>query len=290
MEKIDRITGCILGGALGDALGHSFEGQQNPVIDFDQITWEFSDDTQLTLATCEAIIELGGKVDPAAIAASFARWHKASRITGMGASTLKALTELSHGGHWALVGAKGEYAAGSGAAMRIAPLAFCLDPSKRELRQLIRDVSRITHHNEEAYAGALAVVIAVRATFDGTWAGGDDLMQIVTSAIPDSRVRDRLLEFQQLEKGISLIRVAKKFGGSGYVVDTVPLAILGAQRASHQNFETVMTDLITAGGDTDTTASIAGQIIGTLIGPWSLPKWTIIDYETIVTTARVFAQ
>ena len=45
--------------------------------------------------------------------------------------------------------------------MRIAPLAFFLDPEDAGDRQLIRDVCRITHHNEEAYVGALAVVTAV---------------------------------------------------------------------------------------------------------------------------------
>lgn len=41
-----------------------------------------------------------------------------------------------------------ERAAGTGAAMRIAPLAFLLDPLDPEQRVTLRDVCRITHHSD----------------------------------------------------------------------------------------------------------------------------------------------
>jgi ADP-ribosylglycohydrolase len=50
--------------------------------------------------------------------------------------------------------------------MRIAPLAFV--PSAD--RVVIRDAVRITHHNDEAYLGALAVVLAIR----GEWPASAD--------------------------------------------------------------------------------------------------------------------
>ena len=146
----------------------------------------------------------------------------------MGASTLKALTELVAGGHWALVGRKGERAAGNGAAMRIAPLAFFLDPQNPQDKQILRDVSRITHHHEEAYAGALAVIAAVRAAFDGTWKGEQNLLGLVIDALPDTSVRDRLIALAKLEMPIT--EIAARFGNSGYVVESVPLAIYGAQQ------------------------------------------------------------
>src|SRR5882724_10445988 len=193
MDLTDRIKGCIVGGAIGDAFGSRYEGQQNPSIDLCADSLEISDDTQLTLATCEAIIESRFQIDPSAIASAFVRWFSESRITGIGASTYKALTELAVGGHWALVGNKGERAAGNGAAMRIAPLAFCLDPANAEDRRTIRDVSRITH-NEEAYVGALAIAISIRAAFDGRWNGEPTLLRLVIDCLPDSRVRDRIIE------------------------------------------------------------------------------------------------
>ena len=54
----DRARGCILGGAIGDAMGGPFEGQPGPIQFREHRDWQLSDDTQLTLATCESIIAL----------------------------------------------------------------------------------------------------------------------------------------------------------------------------------------------------------------------------------------
>src|SRR5262245_33045013 len=146
----ERVVGTIVGGALGDAWGRPFEGSvpRGPIPPPDELV--ITDDTQLTLATCEAVIE-GGTVDPARIAGRFLVWFRSGRLRGLGASTLKALRDLDLGAHWALSGAKGERSAGNGAAMRIAPLAFLLDLRSDEHRRTLRDVCRITHHHDEAY-------------------------------------------------------------------------------------------------------------------------------------------
>jgi ADP-ribosyl-[dinitrogen reductase] hydrolase len=271
MNLRDKIRGCLLGGAIGDCLGGPYEGRKPTSKFIFHSDWKLSDDTQMSLATCEAISQCG-EVDPAAIAATFAAWFRDSRFSGLGASTFKALSELIHGGHWALVGRKGAMAAGNGAAMRAAPLAFCLDPADRQQRSLIRDVCRITHHNEEAYAGALAVVIAVRAAWDGTWRGGDELLPLVIESLPDSSVRDRLIALSETNLTIPLPQVAEQFGCGGYVVESVPLALCGAQRIRSAGFNAVLQDLISAGGDTDTIASIAGQVMGTYVGEVELPQ------------------
>ena len=133
-----------------------------------------SDDTQFTLATCESIIE-NGAVHAERLASHFATWFATGRVSGIGASTLKSMRDLAAGVHWALAGSRGEYSAGNGAAMRIAPLAFLLDPATPADRRVIRDVCRITHHNDEAYVGALAVVIAIRFILSGVWSHENSL-------------------------------------------------------------------------------------------------------------------
>jgi ADP-ribosyl-[dinitrogen reductase] hydrolase len=149
-------------------MGRTLEGKAGPVQFVPPTTPTLSDDTELTLATCESIIE-SCAVEPESLAEHFVRWFNARRIHGLGSSTLKALRDLSSGTHWALAGARGEYAAGNGAAMRIAPLAFLLDPNDPKQRTTIRDACRITHHSDEAYVGALAVIFAVRAVVTKEW-------------------------------------------------------------------------------------------------------------------------
>jgi ADP-ribosylglycohydrolase len=129
LKKRSQILGCILGGAMGDVWGGPWEGKPGPLVFQIPSRSSVSDDTQLTLATCESIIESGG-VHPERLASNFATWFATGRVTGIGASTLKAMRDLVAGVHWALAGSRGEYSAGNGAAMRIAPLAFLLDPQR----------------------------------------------------------------------------------------------------------------------------------------------------------------
>lgn len=151
--------------------------------------------------------------------------------------------------------------AGNGAACQIAPLAFWLSPDDQSDRQLIRDVSRITHHNDEAYVGALAVVDAVRLAAKGRWQGHTDLLNIVAQKLPDCRVRDRLHELAALDN-VPIADAAKQYGCSGYVVESVPLALYSATFLQAIVFQATLESVVSADGDCDTIASIAGQVMG----------------------------
>jgi ADP-ribosyl-[dinitrogen reductase] hydrolase len=251
-ERRDGILGCLLGGALGDAYGGIDERGRHCL----------SDDTQLTLATCESIAD-AGRVDPAHLASTFRRWFHDRRFTGLGSSTLKALRDLQAGAHWALSGARGEMAAGNGGAMRIAPLAFVPGAD----RVVIRDVVRITHHSDEAYIGALAVVEAIQAAWPTTL---PDLLHAVAEDLPDSRVRDRLVCVAEVTRCAGLHAVAA-LGTSGHVVDTVPLSLVAAWHMVGGSFSDVIDELTRLGGDVDTIASIAGQVAGWRLGARALP-------------------
>jgi ADP-ribosyl-[dinitrogen reductase] hydrolase len=292
MNLSDKVEGCILGGALGDGFGRPFEGRQGPIVVRDPMRLVVSDDTQMTLATCEAIVE-ERTVSPQHIADKLAYWYKAGRITGVGSSTHKSLTELVAGGHWALTGRRGEMSAGNGAAMRIAPLAFCLDLSASQSRRILRDVCRITHHSEEAYVGALAIAISVRAACQGSWNGTNSLIAMVARELPDTSVRDRLDEMSRAPLNTPIADLAARFGSSGYVVDSVPLALAGAERFSYLGFAGVLTHVVSVGGDTDTIASMAGQVMGALIGKSRLPTnllGKLDGADSIGAAAAKFAQ
>ena len=255
----ERIRASLLAGALGDAWGSAYEGRIGPIAAPFPDRPRLSDDTWLTVATCEAIVRAGGRVEPSTIAQSFRLWFEAGRLRGLGSSTLKAVRDLAAGAHWASSGARGEYAAGAGAAMRIAPLAFLLDPASADDRVLVRDVARITHHSEEAYVGALATMAAVRIS---ALAGcvPDTLISLVTSDLPDTRVRDRLLKLLAADATPEVL--ARRYGASGFVVDAVPLALLVVASERTRGLEGVLKRAVALGGDTDTIASIAGQIVG----------------------------
>jgi ADP-ribosylglycohydrolase len=277
MNTIDiknKLKGCLVLGAIGDAIGGRYEGKyENQSISY-EFNWALSDDTQLTLATCEAIYNTD--VSAEKIAASFLKWFNARKLTGLGASTLKALKELQVGGHWALVGRSGEYAAGNGAAMRIAPLAF----KKNVSRQTLHDVCSITHKNDEAYAGALSVYYSICKALTGEWKGEANLIELILEDLPDMLVKDRLIELMNL-KDRSIEEVGKKFKPNGYVVDSVPLVVFAAQKITTCDVKTIFQELIKVGGDTDTICSMTGQIVGSLKGYNTIPTDLIEKYEKL---------
>lgn len=278
----NNIVGCLLGGALGDSMGACFENQPTSKFQVPS-TLNVTDDTQLTIATCEAIIA-SGRVDAESIAARMTAWFRDQRITGIGASTLKSLTELDAGGHWAMVGATGEQSAGNGAAMRIAPLAFFLDPASSADRTTICDVCRITHRNDEAYLGALAILVSIKH-------GKLDRSLIIrlVDSLPDSRIRDRFVEIWN--DNVSAKQLATRYRPTGYVVDSVPMSILVASES--ESMIESLESIIQFGGDTDTVASMFGQIYGAVNGPDELPMelvQRINEFELIQRTAIELAQ
>jgi len=263
MDLHDRILGCILGGAIGDYIGSPLEGRPGPVDVKVPAQSEITDDTQLTLATCEAIVRSGGP-DPEAIALSFGDWFSQRRISGMGSSTLKALRDICVGAHWALAGARGEMSAGNGAAMRIAPVAFCVDPLSSDGRRKIKDVASVTHRHDEALAGALAIAIAIAIP-------GFNFIPEVLAVLPDSNTRDRLGVLVS-ETDTSVTDLGVRFGATGYVADSVPLSLVAASRAATIGFQDALFSVIACGADTDTTGSMVGQIVGSKIGLSGIPE------------------
>jgi len=273
----NRISGCLLAGALGDSIGAHFETETSPQFLL-PTHLRVTDDTQLTIATCESIVTRS-HVDPESVAARMADWYRDRRISGIGSSTLKALTELDAGGHWAMVGATGERSAGNGAAMRISPLAFFLDPNTASDRTTIRDVCRITHRNDEAYLGALAILYAINhGELDR------DLLELLVGKLPDSCVRDRFIKIR--DGTLTSAELASQHCPTGYVVDSVPLAILVAIE-SNELMDSIKS-IVEFGGDTDTIASMFGNIFGAIHGSSVLPMDTvkqIDEYNLISQTA-----
>lgn len=280
----EKFEACIIGGAIGDAWGSSYENEVQ--IDTSKTyilgrtpenkrTWAITDDTQLTLASCEALSDDKG-FSPKLLSEYFIKYYKERKLTGIGASTLKAIIELEEGGHWSQVGRSGEYAAGNGAAMRIAPFAFIKTISRED----VRDVCKITHKNDEAYTGALAVFLSIKAIINKEWNGNNNLFDLLIPQLPDTRVRDRLIEINSMGENRPISDISK-LGNNGYVVNSVPFAIFAASQILKLGITNMFQTIIDLGGDTDTNSSIAGQIAGTLIGLENIPDELLSQLKTL---------
>ena len=82
-------------------------------------------------------------------------------------------------------------------------------------------------------------------------------------------------------------------GNNGYVVNSVPFAIYCSTKIIELGLEEMLKQIISSGGDTDTNASIAGQIAGALIGTENIPHELILklkNYRIINGSSQLLMQ
>lgn len=190
ISRLDRVRGCLLGLAVGDALGAPLEGLSSQqirahygaVVDFvdgakawkkKPYRWRrpglYSDDTQQALALSDVLLECGG-IDPDRLADVYLRLAtpKGSYIgahRGVGRSFRQVLNALERG---VSPRETGQESAGIGAAMRIAPVALYFDRDDTEaMFGAAMAASLMTHRDIRSLAGAMAVTHAVRRLLDG---------------------------------------------------------------------------------------------------------------------------
>jgi ADP-ribosyl-[dinitrogen reductase] hydrolase len=288
-QKRRGIIGCLLGAAVGDALGLPCEAlspnrQQKlyPEIDGHHFIFEhgmISDDTEHSCMTAQALIVSAG--EPDRFSQSFARrlrWWLLSFPPAIGLATLRALLKL-----WAGFppDRSGVFSAGNGPAMRSAILGVCYGDDLPHLRKLVKVSARITHIDPKAEWAALAVAAASHMSLSGKAAPHEFLATFRSALGEDAEQAKELLDLvsraaQSAACGESTKSFAEslglKAGVSGYSYHTVPVALQAWLRQPN-DFSAVL-NAIRCGGDTDTVAAIVGGIVGARVGKEGIPpQW-----------------
>lgn len=312
----DRVLGCLLGGAVGDALGYGVEflslrairerfgpsGIQEPVLNSAGAA-VVSDDTQMTLFTAEGLIERIGRDGPFeqsealdAVRSSTLNWYAMQ----MGRRAAGALAEFSVLGEnrargetcasGCALGATGtpenpiNHSKGCGGVMRVAPVGLCLGLSDDEAFELAARCAAQTHGHPSGYLSAGAMASIVRNLVDGlglracaersidiarNWPGADETIAAMEHAceLAGRDTEDRAGTVARL--------------GQGWVgEEALAIGLYSALVAT--DFPDAVRIAANHGGDSDSTASIAGQIYGawkSLAGipyPW-IRRLDVID-------------
>ena len=285
----DRFAGCLLGLAIGDALGMPFEGMPAQTIHerYGLVTefmaghglapGQYTDDTKMMLCIAESIVERG-HVAPEDIAHRFVNWFDGGDLRGIGHTCAESILNLKRGIPWRESGRRGKWAAGNGTAMRIAPVGLFDCHDLERLSQDCWATSVITHHNSEAVAGATAVAYAIARLVTGDL----DVEELLTDAVAfvgDSEVARNLEVVQDLLSANTPTGEAlAHLGTSGYVVETVASALYCFLRTP-TDFLSTVSSAVMGGGDTDTTAAIAGAISGAYNGVANIPGHLVQQVE-----------
>jgi len=313
----EKYRGCLLGGAVGDALGAPVEFSslaqirrefgESGIRDFVEAYGKvgaITDDTQMTLFTAEGCIrawhrfyDRGICSEKAVINKAYQRWLKTQdrlspeltnlpdensgvldswllkvpELNSVRAPGNTCLTALQHG--MPVLESKG-----CGGIMRVALIGLWGSTPNLENDQifsLASDAAEITHGHPSGFlaSGFFGVVIAEIVR-------GIDLVSSIEFAMNCLLEKDSRAEVvEAVEAAIHLSRAgAATFDkveqlGQGWTAEEA-LAISLYCALTADNFEDGVVMAVNHGGDSDSTGSITGQILGALYGLASIPnKW-----------------
>jgi ADP-ribosyl-[dinitrogen reductase] hydrolase len=279
--------GCLVGTAVGDALGLPYEGlsprraaQVFPDRDRHHFVFRrgmVSDDTDHAVMTARAL--LAAPDDAPAFQLRLAksmRWWFAALPAGVGFATARAILKL-----WLGVppSRSGVFSAGNGPAMRSPILGIVYGNDRDLLREYVRRSTEITHRDPKAFHGAMAIAIAAHHSATAEGSSSDAYLHAVTEGLRQDEAGELLDLLRRAVTSAAHGDSAETFaaelglkkGVTGYMLHTVPCVVQTWLRHP-DNFAAGVRDIINAGGDTDTTAAILGGILGARVGKAGIPE------------------
>jgi ADP-ribosyl-[dinitrogen reductase] hydrolase len=275
-----RHRGCLIGLAVGDAIGTTLEfrapGSFDPIDDmvgggpFRLKPGEWTDDTSMALCLAESLIERKG-FDPVDQLERYVRWHDEGHLSSNGkcfdiGNTVAEALDRFRRSRSSFCGSTDPNAAGNGSLMRLAPVPmyFRSEPAVAVKRAGLS--SRTTHGTAEAvdacryFAGVLILALNSRSK--------KELLEYETVS--------HLYESEPLCEGIRNIargsfkeKEPPEIRGTGYVIDCLEAALWAFDRTD--TFAEAILAAINLGNDADTTGAVCGQIAGAYYGEEAIP-------------------
>lgn len=273
----ERFEGCLLGLAVGDALGGKFEGQSadairarfstvEELIAYPQEEIWYTDDTQMAIGVTEALLERG-EIAEEILCRTFVANYVPSRGYGRGARAV--LEAMEEGRDYRQV-AEQHFPGGSfgnGAAMRVAPIGLLFRNDRQQVWEQARLSALPTHLHplgiEGAQLLALAVALAsVMERFDHS-----SFFAELLAACKSGAYRAKLEAAAKVQAPEDLAELGNRIEA----LHSVPTAI-ASFALTPESFETTISNVLFLGGDTDTLAAMTGALSGSYVGASRLPN------------------
>lgn len=283
MEKIARYRGCLLGLAVGDAVGTTLEfkkpGTFTPITDmvgggiFHLKPGEWTDDTSMALCLAESLIEKQG-FDPVNQLEKYLKWEETGYLSSTGecfdiGNTVQQALQRFQQTRQPYCGATDARSAGNGSLMRLAPIPLFYANHPELAISFSKDSSRTTH-------GAATAVDACRY-FAGLIIGAiqgrsrEELLSPHYSPVPGYWQKHPLVpEIAEIAAGSFKTRQPPEIQGTGYVVKSLEAALWAFYHS--QSFEQGCLLAVNLGDDADTTGAIYGQIAGAFYTELGIPE------------------
>jgi len=250
----------MLGAIIGDIVGSVYEWHNIKTKDFPLFRDDcfFTDDTVMTIATADALMN-GGSADD--FIDAYKKWGRLYPNAGYGGRF----------GSWIHSDDSEPYNSwGNGSAMRVSPCAWLMDcgfcartgmwPQSGRARAKLS--AEVTHNHPEGVKGALAVTDAIFMCRFYAGGYGDDMGNPINERLTLTQYKIQIKEHIEQEYGYDLsktldeIRRIYRFNES--CQGTVPQAIIAFLAST--DFEDAIRNAVSLGGDSDTLAAITGSI------------------------------
>jgi ADP-ribosyl-[dinitrogen reductase] hydrolase len=284
-----HFRGCLLGLAVGDALGTSLEfaspGSFSPLTDmvgggpFNLAPGEWTDDTSMALCLAESLIEKGG-FDPIDQLERYVRWYRTGylspngRCFDIGITTCDALHRFERTRE-PYPGPDAPHTAGSGSLMRLAPVPMVYARHPALALEMCANSSRTTHAALQAvdacrYYGAVVLEALLGRPKEIL------LSPPISWEFSDSVLMDMLARLEpgvlEVADGSFKHKQPPYIQGSGYVVRGMEAALWAFHNST--SFREGALLAANLGDDADTTTAIYGQLAGAYYGDFDIPpEW-----------------
>lgn len=281
-EPLDRFRGCLLGLAVGDALGTALEfsppGTFEPVHDivgggpFDLKPGEWTDDTSMALCLAESLIEKRG-FDPVDQLERYLRWRDEGYCSVTGrcfdiGNTVAASLRRFETTREPYPGSTDPASAGNGSIMRLAPVVMFYASVPRKAIDFAAASSRTTHRAREAVDACRYMASLMVGLLNGR--AREDVLSADYEAVPglwDAEPLTRTVA--KIRRGSFKERMPPQVRGSGHVIASLEAALWALWRSS--SFEEGALAAVNLGDDADTTGAVYGQIAGAAYGLSGIP-------------------
>lgn len=283
MEALQRYRGCLLGLAVGDAVGTALEfrspGSFKPIADmvgggpFGLKPGEWTDDTSMALCLADSLVERKS-FDPKDQMERYVRWWKEGYLscTGecfdIGNATRTALSSFSKSGN-SLSGSTDPYTAGNGSVMRLAPVPMFYANEPVCAIEFAAESSRTTHRAATAVDGCRYYAALIVGALQGV--SKEDLLSDHFTPVKGYWNDHPLVsEIDEIAFGSFRRKEPPEIKGSGYVVRSLEAALWAFCKSN--DFHEGCLLAANLGDDADTTAAVYGQLAGAFYGESGIPS------------------
>ncbi|MFZ0932194.1 MAG: ADP-ribosylglycohydrolase family protein [Syntrophobacteraceae bacterium] len=305
-RTLDHFAGCLVGGAIGDALGAPLEFMSlheirqryggRGITGYEHAYGRkgaITDDTQMTLFTAEGLLDAEREADIIPfVHDAYLRWlhtqgysgkaslngtNRKGRLIEVGAlharrapgnSCLSALLSGKAG----TVNRKINDSKGCGGVMRVAPVGLFYKDFEKAFEKGC-EAAAITHGHPTGFlaAGCLACMISLIIS-------GDTLQTSIHVTMQVLRTKPRHEEcLQAIENTLKVLNHGEPSGeiveriGAGWVAEEALAIAIYAAWVANGDFEKGVLLAVNHSGDSDSTGSITGNILGALSGKDAIP-------------------